>query len=96
MGEVKKITRNLSFIKKNITEIDDVIDILIEEGILGMAERNIILSEEDPIHYVLETILKKQAYTKFTKALRSTGNDRIVDRLQETEISVGKYFIYLL
>lgn len=90
MDETKKITRNLSFIKKNITEIDNVIDILIEEGILGMAERNIILSEEDPIHSVLETILKKQAYTKFTKALRSTGNDRIVDRLQETEISVDE------
>ena len=47
MDDCKRITRNLSFIKKNINEIDDVIDILIEEGVLGMGERNIILSVEE-------------------------------------------------
>ncbi|XP_052065385.1 uncharacterized protein LOC127705174 [Mytilus californianus] len=90
MDETKRITRNLSFIKKTVTEIDSVIDILIEEDILGMGERNLILLDEDPIHSVLEIVLKKQAYKKFTKALQCTGNERIVARLEATDLRLEK------
>ncbi|CAG2245311.1 uncharacterized protein LOC143077452 [Mytilus galloprovincialis] len=90
MDEARRITRNLSFIKKTVTEIDSVIDILIEEDILGMGERNLILMDEDPIHSVLEIVIKKQAYKKFTKALQSTGNERIVAKLEATDLRLEK------
>lgn len=92
MDDSKKIIRNLSFIKKTICDVDSVIDILIEEEILGMNERNIILSEVDPVHSVLEIVIKKQAFHRFVKALQSTGNDRIISRLESTKLTQGKCF----
>ena len=94
----KLLTRNLSFIKDNITDIDSVLDKLIEDEIIRLEDRTRILLNKNPrlqVHAMLEIVIKKGAYNTFVEALKASGNIHIIDRLKNTDINTGKnYFLY--
>lgn len=92
--ETKSLTRNLSFIKDNITDIDGVMDKLIEDDILRLEDRSRILANKNPrmqIHEILEIVIKKEALNKFILALEASGNSHITEKLKTTVINHGKY-----
>ncbi|CAC5409829.1 unnamed protein product [Mytilus coruscus] len=82
--ETSRLTRCLSFIKENTTQIEKILDKLIEDGIIGMDERAQILANqllENQLHSVIEKIIRKQAYQSFLSALKTTGNNHVVDKI---------------
>ncbi|CAG2245310.1 unnamed protein product [Mytilus edulis] len=89
----KVLTRNLSFIKDNITDMDGVMDKLIEDDILRLEDRSRILSNRNPrlqIHAILEIVVKKGAYDNFIRALETSGNSHIIERLENIDYNCEK------
>ncbi|XP_052065332.1 putative leucine-rich repeat-containing protein DDB_G0290503 [Mytilus californianus] len=89
----KVLTRNLSFIKDNITDMDGVMDKLIEDDILRLEDRSRILINRNPrlqIHAVLEIVVKKGAYDNFIRALETSGNNHIIERLENADLKCEK------
>lgn len=95
MSDVGKfLTRNLSFIKDNITDIDSVMDKLIEDDVIRLEERSRILIHKNPrlqIHAILETVYKKGAYGSFINALEESGNGHVIESLRNTDLNIGWY-----
>lgn len=90
----KVLTRNLSFIKDNITDMDGVMDKLIEDDILRLEDRSRILANRNPrlqIHAILEIVVKKGAYDNFIRALETSGNSHIIERLENIDYNCGMY-----
>lgn len=90
----KVLTRNLSFIKDNITDMDGVMDKLIEDDILRLEDRSRILANRNPrlqIHAILEIVVKKKAYDNFIRALETSGNNHIIERLENIDYNCGMY-----
>lgn len=96
--ETRRLTRSLSFIKENTTQIEKILDKLIEDGIIGMDERSQILANpllENQLHSVIEKIIRKQAYQSFLSALKTTGNNHVVDKIVGLHFPKGINSLFL-
>jgi hypothetical protein len=94
--ETRSFTRCLTYIKENITQVEKILDILIEDEIIGLDERSQILTKlplENQIHALIETVIRKQAYQSFLEALKKTGNSHVVDKITGCTFQKGNYFI---
>ena len=94
--ETRRLTRCLTFIKENITQLEKILDILIEDEIIGLDERSQILAKlplENQLHAIIETVIRKQAHQSFLEALKKTGNSHVVDKITGCTFQKGNYFI---
>ena len=94
--DTRGLTRCLTFIKENISQVEKILDILIEDEIIGLDERSQILTKlplENQIHAIIETVIRKQAHQSFLEALKKTGNSRVVDKITGCTFQKGNYFI---
>ncbi|XP_071140951.1 uncharacterized protein MCAP_0864-like [Mytilus edulis] len=88
--ESKRITKNLLFIKDNITQLEKIMDKLIEDDCLGMDERADILSAkrtDKQCHKLLDILLKRggNSYSSFIEALEVSGNHHVATRIQHKD-----------
>lgn len=90
--ETRRLTRCLTFIKENTSQVEKILDKLIEDGIICLDERALILTNpliESQIHSIIETVIRKQAHGAFLRALQTTGNNHVVDRIMQIQVSTG-------
>lgn len=95
----RKFTENLSFLKQNITGVEEIVDILIEKQVINFNDRPKFLSEhtsqKDKIHHVLHEVITKKKYEEFFYTLGKTGNTHVLGKLSLTDD--GKYiYTYIL
>lgn len=88
----KKITRNSEFIELNIIRLGKVMDKLITDGHLTADEKTDVLSgksRDREINLLLEKLIKRggSSFTSFIEALKMTGNERIADKILQTDSS---------
>jgi hypothetical protein len=94
--DMNGLTRSLTFIKENTSQVEKILDILIEDEIIGLDERSQILTKlplENQIHALIETVIRKQAHQSFLEALKKTGNSHVVDKITGCTFQKGNYFI---
>lgn len=98
MDEVShnRVTKNLMFFKKNITQIGLVMDKLIEQDKISMNEKSdiqSIRSLDDQCHSLLELLIKRGCFDELIEALKVSGNDHIAKKLLEIdgETSLGMF-----
>ena len=94
--DTRGLTRCLTFIKENISQVEKILDILIEDEIIGLDERSQILTKlplENQIHAIIETVVRKQAHQSFMEALKKTGNSYVADKITGCTFQKGNYFI---
>lgn len=78
------IRRQLSFIKSNTTNIDDLLDVLIENDVISFSNTELIMNQNttnDKMHKIIELVAKKEKEEVFIYALRTTGNEHVVDKI---------------
>ncbi|VDI22785.1 Hypothetical predicted protein [Mytilus galloprovincialis] len=79
------MTKHLIFIKENTTDVEGIVDILIQEDVIPMCDRDSILKAHIPIkeqvQKVLDVVWKKQHELTFISALKDTGNQHVADRI---------------
>jgi D-arabinose 1-dehydrogenase-like Zn-dependent alcohol dehydrogenase len=76
--------------------VEKILDILIEDEIIGLDERSQILTKlplENQIHAIIETVIRKQAHQSFLEALKKSGNSHVVDKITGCTFQKGNYFI---
>lgn len=91
--ETRRLTRCLTFIKENTSQVEKILDKLIEDEIIGMDERALILTKpliENQLHAIIETVIRKQAHQAFLRALQTTGNSHVVDKIMDLQVSKGR------
>jgi hypothetical protein len=94
--ETRSLTRCLTYIKENITQVEKILDILIEGAIIGLDERSQILTKlplENQIHALIETVIRKKEHQPFLEALKKTGNSHVFDKITGCTFQKGNYFI---
>ncbi|OPL33196.1 hypothetical protein AM593_04141, partial [Mytilus galloprovincialis] len=69
----------------NTTDVEGIVDILIQEDVIPMCDRDSILKAHIPIkeqvQKVLDVVWKKQHELTFISALKDTGNQHVADRI---------------
>lgn len=91
------LTKNNLLIKKNLTNIDSVLDILLKEGCLQWEERIELSSEkssDEKCQKLLEILVRRGGicYQSFVDALNSTGNEHITKEIEDSRLGYkGKY-----
>ena len=85
------ITKNLVFIKENIASVDRVLDLLLENDVIQMAQREDIITKTpgERVHSMIEIVLKRRAQQIFIDSLKKTGQTLIVDRILATQKEVS-------
>ena len=83
------------FIKKNITNIGEVLDRLLQNGCLKWEERSKIgleKSTDEQCQILLETLIRRggTGYDCFLDALYLSGNNHIVEEIENTTAKIGK------
>lgn len=78
------IRRQLSFIKRNTTRIEDILDLLIQDDVISFSDTELIMKQNtssDQMHKIIEIVSKKQKEEIFIHALKKTGNLHVVDKI---------------
>jgi hypothetical protein len=85
------ITKNLVFIKENIASVDRVLDLLLENDVIQMAQREDIIAKTpgERFHSMIEIVLKRRAQQIFIDSIKKTGQTLIVDRILATQKEVS-------
>ena len=85
------ITKNLVFIKENIASVDRVLDLLLENDVIQMAQREDIIAKTsgERVHTMIDIVLKRRAQHTFIDALKKTGQTHIVDKILATQKEVS-------
>ena len=89
----QQITKCLTFIKDNLTDLDSVADKLVEKGVLKMSERESIVSTTSPkerIQGILNIVTKRNKGDVFIAVLNETHNDHVAKEITSMEITTGK------
>ena len=94
--DTRGLTKCLTFIKENTSQVEKILDFFIEDEIIGLDERSQILTKlplENQIHAIIETVIRKQAHQSFLEALKTSGNSHVVDKITGCTFQKGNYFI---
>ena len=83
-------------IKKNITNIREVMDNLLQEDCLTWDERSKIGQEkaiDDQCQILLEILIRRgrNSYNSFISALKDTGNNHVVDEIEKAASKIGNF-----
>lgn len=81
------ITKNLVFIKENIASVDRVLDLLLENDVIQMAQREDIIAKTpgERVHSMIEIVLKRRAQHIFIDSLKKTGQTLLADKIVATQ-----------
>ena len=94
--DTRGLTKCLTFIKENTSQVEKILDFFIEDEIIGLDERSQILTKlplENQIHALIETVIRKKAHQPFLEALKKTGNSHVFDKITGCTFQKGNYFI---
>ena len=86
------ITKNIVFIKENIASVDRILDLLLENDVIQMTEREDIVAKipGERVHTMIDLVLKRRQQQVFIDALKRTGQNLIVDKILATQKEVAQ------
>ena len=91
----QQITKCLTFIKDNVTDVGSIADKLVEKDVLKMSERESIVGNKSPrerVQCILDIVTKRKKGDVFIAILNDTHNDHVAKEITSTKITTGKLF----
>lgn len=87
------ITKNIVYIKENIASVDRILDLLLQNDVINMFEREDIVAKMpgERVHTMIDLVLKRKAQQAFLDALKQTGQNLIVEQIMSTQKEFGGF-----
>lgn len=81
------ITKNIVYIKENVASVDRILDLLLQNDVIKMFEREDIVAKMpgERVHAMIDLVLKRKAQQAFLEALKQTGQNLIVEQIMNTQ-----------
>lgn len=89
------ITKNIVYIKENIASVDRILDLLLQNDVINMFEREDIVAKMpgERVHTMIDLVLKRKAQQAFLDALKQTGQNLIVEQIMSTQKEFGGIYL---